>query len=268
MFRLKTTLRVSAQVRHILLVFWLACTMATAMETTSVQRLVTQGPRFSGPVSISLQNELDAASSRGRAWLVSSQQADGSWGGTYPTALATLVLLHAATPAEQLPARRGAAWLAGCVGTNPVTGTAGPADMLAWRDLALRMASTTLTGFVAPAQATNAVPAPSVPVPPGPDSARLAQLAAAWPTLNAVIVRAGDTHTCWSLARWLNNTGGTLAAADGRIVDWRNDLAQALVASQRVDPSGHGGFWSGPRPDSLERRVIDTAFALLAMDEL
>lgn len=243
---------------------------ASVGETAVVQRLATQGPRLSGPVSISLQNEVDAAASRSRAWLLTTQHADGSWGALHPTALATLALLHAATPAEQAAARRGACWLATDAQANSAPGAAHPADALAWRDLALRTAAATLSGFAAPANATNSMPTPDVPVPPAPDAMRLASLAVAWPTLSAVTSRVGDTRAWWSLARWINVTGhGTLADAQGRVVDWRNDVAQALVASQSIDPAGHGGFWrGGSSADTLSNRVTSTAFALLAMDEL
>ena len=284
--------------------------------------LKTQGPRTSGPVSVSLQNEINAAVDRGRAWLLASQNTDGSWGGATnaaglaeATALAALALLHDATAEQRAAALRGCQWLASK--SSPKI-QAVPA---AWRALALRVAlpldasisnavSAAVAAAAAPGQATApmrlmllqelgtnscgpiswamatddlagmclcAMPPPTGSViPPAGTNSLLQQVAARWPRL-ADSFRNGHvglrrTGAMWVIARYINRAGGgTLADAQGNVLDWRNTLALELVSSQTIAPAGRGGFWksfSNPgdalQPDPIE----DTAFALLALDEL
>ena len=135
---------------------------ASAANTTTVLR--TGGPRTSGPVSVSLQNEINAAMDRGREWLLTQQHADGSWGtNTWSTndsacvkdtALATLALLHDATAPQRAAALRGAHWL-----TLPPASEA--SDVLpsraAWRLLALRVAATMDTSITVPPVTANSI---------------------------------------------------------------------------------------------------------------
>jgi hypothetical protein len=87
----------------------------------------------------------------------------------------------------------------------------------------------------------------------------------------------GANRQRWLVARFVNRTlGGVLAQTpeEGRpaaVVDWRADLARALVECQRVpaEPVG-GGFWMG-NPSCADWAASDTAetvFAILALREL
>ena len=125
-----------------------------------------QGPRTSGPIPVSLQNEVNAALDRGREWLLAQQNADGSWGtrsnsSTRLTALAALALLHEATAAQRAAALRGCQWLAQ---TPQPESPYAPAANAAWRALALAVAApldaTLATPTAASAGATNRIHTP------------------------------------------------------------------------------------------------------------
>lgn len=283
--------------------------------------LQTQGPRTSGPVSASLQNEIDAAVDRGREWLLAQQNADGSWGThadtrTRATALASLALLHEVTVAQRAAALRGCRWLA--QNPSPVMPDA-PAANAAWRLLTLRMAASlapTLSSAMTAASAgatnrvitpmhamllrelglatTNAAGAPvvlppddltgdclcAIPSPEGMSASAiptnlLTRLAGQWPVLISSFRKPtarGCPQQAWIFARFINRAcGGTLADAQGCILDWRNDLAKELVSSQTIDLFGHGGYWKSFNRSDLPPPfdpIEDTAFALLALDEL
>lgn len=294
-------------------------TGATGAEATVA--LKTQGPRTSGRVSVSLQNEVNAAMDRGREWLLARQNADGSWGTnaaprTHATSLASLALLHDATADQRAAALRGCRWLSR-------TAVPETSDVLAshaaWRALALRVAAPldpslpVVALTAASVGATNRAIVPmhamllrelglspthagapyvmpprdlesecllAMPPPGGmPASAAptnlLARLADHWPVLMTSCRKSamqGRTRDAWVFARYINRAGGgTLADAQGNVVDWRNELAQELVSAQSIDPHGRGGCWTTEnRPGSSLQRdpVVDTAFALLALDEL
>ena len=97
-----------------------ADTDATAM---ALQALLAATPR-STDVAASLE--------RGTAWLISQQAADGSWGGTGPTAGANsnstgLISQYLRAAGATAAADRGAAWIATCCQITPANSTGTPA---------------------------------------------------------------------------------------------------------------------------------------------
>lgn len=63
-------------------------------------------------------------------------------------------------------------------------------------------------------------------------------------------------------------TPDRLSLKNGEIVDWRQKVAEALIASQRIDPSTGHGFWQ-PRNDATPaERMTTTADALRLLAEL
>jgi len=253
------------------------------------------GVRTSGPIAISLQNEVNAAMDRGRQWLMASQKPDGSWSGTNQiavAAVAVLALWNRATPEARRAASNAVTWLHADEGPDaPLRPGWRRQEPLAWREMALSVAG----GHPETARRSEirvlrpirpgggALPLPRLleecirAMPPTGDTASpdvtnaLARLAAAWtaegPALTANLSAA---RQIWLYARFINRAGGgSLAAADGRVLDWRNDLARRLVATQRIDAGRGGGYWqSDAVADWASRPVAETAFALLALDEL
>lgn len=295
---------------------------AEATNAATTVALQTQGPRTSGPVSVSLQNEINAAVDRSRAWLVACQKADGSWGSDTScvplTAIAALALAHNASPEEKLTLDKAGQWLIAQEATNAACGNI---EGFIWRELALqavmfphpprtaaffhaiqlyaatntiapfarmliREAVPSQIGLLAAPAVTNATTATHIieaclrDMPPGTLTAPspalrslLALLAADWtgqdlPHMGQLAVM----RQYWVLAHFINRAGcGSLANEQGRIVDWRNDLARKLVASQAIDASKQGhGFWrAGAVPeDWASHPVAETAFALLTLDAL
>ena len=278
--------------------------------------LRTTGPRTSGPVSVSLQNEINAAVDRGRDWLLAQQNADGSWGApaglrTRTTALAVLALLQNPTPAQRQAAVRGSRWLAQA--PSPEIPDA-PAEHAAWRSLSLRLVADPSVASVATCTAagnatnqvltpmhamllhelgrfpaTAPIPSPASLHPDLPEACLWALLPTAAPSAAAdLLTQAANqwsgamtgfstpsaqdrTRWAWILARFINRAGsGTLADAQGHVLDWRNDLARELVATQTIDRQGHGGYWqrTPPPPAAAAETIEPTAFALLALNEL
>jgi hypothetical protein len=100
----------------------------------------------------------------------------------------------------------------------------------------------------------------------------LTQLAAAWPT-SRYPPPPGYTRMqqYWIFAHFINlSGGGSLADASGRLLDWRQDLANELVSAQQIDLQRQGtGFWPSVAPaPSLETATGATVYALLALGEL
>lgn len=298
----------------------MATLLACAGEEATSQLATKPSPRLSGPVSLSLQNEINAAVDRGRDWLISQQNADGSFGTNSGnrienTSVATLALLHNATSNELAAAIKAGNWLA--------KNTCSVLEVESWRKLALLTAwVTAVTGkpansnLVSNAETwrkqmlqvlphlpqssigpdplcdlllnimghssapTNSVPdnllfeclktATHMPVTPTATNV-LIRLASSWPiSLNETNRQYSWSFQDWIFARFINRAGGgTLADAQGKIVDWRNDLAQKIVDSQTSANGGKGGFWQDAEAKSWTGQPIAaTAFALLALDEL
>ncbi|MEI8243906.1 MAG: hypothetical protein WCI17_11605 [bacterium] len=286
--------------------------------------LRTQGARTSGPVSVSLQHEINAAVDRGRAWLMAMRNADGSWGSNAPvrlTAVAALALAHDASPDNRAAVSKAAGWLLSPAATNALA-AADNLEEAAWREIALQAGApadphrtagfpesflrhSTTSGYALftpmlireaaganacallyPAAATSAPPATRIladcvrfmPCPgaaaPLPAATRtLARLASCWSGQGIPLDPAfGTARQHWALAHFINRAGGgTLADGQGRVVDWRHDLARTLVATQKIDPQQQGnGFWRAEAApaDWASHPIAETAFALLALDEL
>jgi hypothetical protein len=275
----------------------------------------TTGPRSDGPVSVSLQNEVDAATDRGRAWLLATQNADGSWGTNRSarlTAVALLALAHGSSNAGTTAVHRAAQWLASPAATNA---PASDLEDQAWRETALGAVlppdpARTRTFLTTVAHAANrgsalafmlvrdlAASAPTgscslvqsgraggslffvcldaMPAARSSVSANdvLADLAAQWDDLlTEKLPSRGTSERYWVYARFINRAGGgTLADRRGRVLDWRNDLARVLVATQTLSPDRPGcGYWHTQPPSTewASDPVAETAFALLTLDEL
>ncbi|MEI6211886.1 MAG: hypothetical protein WCR06_09715 [bacterium] len=295
---------------------------AETASTVMTVPLQAQGPRTSGPVSVSLQNEINAAVDRGRGWLVASQNVDGSWGSDTScvplTALAALSLAHNASPEEKRAIDKAGQWL-----LTPEVARAACDNIegLIWRELALQAITfphpprtaaffqglqiLAATNFISPFSRMliqEAVPSQIglLPFPASTDATNATHiieaclgsmpqgtLTAPSPALRRLLMRlaadwgAGDMpctsqlasmRQYWVLAHFINRAGsGSLADEQGRLVDWRNDLARKLVATQSIDARKQGnGFWRGERgaADWASHPVAETAFALLALDEL
>ena len=68
------------------------------------------------------------------------------------------------------------------------------------------------------------------------------------------------------IAYSINRAGGVLLDAKKQPVDWRRDLGQRLIDTQKVSPKG-GGFWT-PTPGSSLSALAETAYSLLTFVEL
>jgi len=287
-----------ARLRACLLVFlfstgsWSACgQVQTLAQETGHVYAIAASPRSSGPVSVSLQNELNAAMDRGTVWLLHQQNADGSWGLSNRiglTAVATLALTQRAAHDACAAKDRAAAWLEQA-GTQTETRRE---DAAAWREIALAVVraqtsaqSHTTIAVSSTIHTNNLSPAvrmllddrsemgSQAPHSQAASSATLSLLAARWtPQGPQTEAASGRMQSLWLAARQINRTGGgVLADTQGRVIDWRNDLAKVLVDSQSVDAQLPGaGFWHSAHPASEwdSQPIAETAFAILAMGEL
>jgi len=242
---------------------------------------VTVAPvRQSGaPLDPSLRNEAGHAVRQAADWLAAQQNADGSWGGTNRvrfTSLALLALSVSHNPAFSEPCARAVLWL-----DRDATNRLDCLDTQAWRLLALvsalqntpgrtnalcRFAKTanipTDTNKEAARFWSEALAAAGLAAPPAePPGARdrLARVADAWPPPSAL-----PTATAWQLAHLINRTGGGQLVRGNTPLDWRTDLTQRLINTQRRAPD-HGGYWAAPTRDGT---IAETAFGLLALLEL
>jgi hypothetical protein len=303
------------------------CAGAAAVQAdTNVSAVTLRNPggRTAGAISVSLQNEVNAAVDRGRAWLLVCQNADGSWGSNACprlTALAALALAHNPSPAEQAAVEKAGRWLL----PAPTNQAAALRDVetMAWRKLALQAAAlqdpprtndlrnvlaacfsnapapfaamlvreaffpngSTLLFPEAPAANTNAAPTVqvydacvrSMPAASLPGTAAAAsalrQLAALWsPQKIPLDPSQAACRQYWTLAHFINRAGGgTLADAQGNVLDWRSDLARTLVETQKIDADRQGnGYWHAETApaDWASHPIAETAFSLLALDEL
>lgn len=230
----------------------------------------------------SLRNEADHAVRQAAAWLAARQNADGSWGNTNRvrlTSLALFALRSSRQPQLSEQQARAALWL-DRHGTNRLDSL----DTYAWRLLALAavlpetVARTNLLRrfAAAPSQLTRRATdearqlwdealsaaglAPDLPEPAPPAARdRLAREAAAWPPHEQL-----SPACAWRLAHLINRAGGGQLVRDNAPLDWRADLAQRLINSQRR-AAGSGGFW-GARTG--EDTIAETSFGILALLEL
>jgi hypothetical protein len=236
----------------------------------------------------SIRNEADHAVRQAARWLADRQQPDGAWGGSNRvrlTSLALSALASARQPGQSETCVRAALWLGGTE-TNRL-------DSLgdhAWRLIALAAAlpetperAPLLARFASLAHPLlanapqddlslldDAVALAGVPEsgaysrrpghPSDPDTlGQLARAAALWPP------PLSGNRAVWRLARILNlNPFRAPFEKDGLPIDWRADLAQRLINTQKTDPRG-GGFWTA---DSQDRQIAETAYGILCLQEL
>lgn len=206
----------------------------------------TPGLRVSGPLPVSLQNEVDAAINRGRTWLVARQDPDGSWNGSNRvdlTAVVWLALVSETTPATTSAVARAWTWLAQQTNTGSHV----------W----LQLAKAVQAGDVAGAD-------------------RICRdLCTVWVPADPA-AQADDLHRLW-LEAWQRNRGLIPAtAADEQsppAIDWRARIGRQLVNSQLSAPDLPGaGYWhktgAGATRTWTAESIARTSFALLALQEL
>jgi hypothetical protein len=290
------------------------CAAVSLAEERATLVSQTPAPRTSGPLSVSMQQEVNAAMARSRTWLVACQNADGSWGELGSarlrlTAMAALTLVNSAAPDETKALESAKRWLGAPAAARDA---AGDWEALSWQEIALQAIlppeSLRTAALVQQSQAvTNVLPpfsrmlmqaaAPTLVLPPRatvtnaaapalldacllamnapvsnlPQQPVLSQVAASW--MNRPPPPAYTrTQQSWIVAHFINRAGGgSLADASGRLVNWRHDLANELVASQQIDPQRQGnGFWSGdaPTPSPSDAAIAATVYAVLALGEL
>lgn len=227
----------------------------------------------------SLRNESDHAVQQAAVWLIACQNTDGSWGKTNQVRLTSLALLALGVARPSDPAEstvRAALWL-DSYATNRVSDL----DTRAWRLLALAQAlpdsparSAALRRFSDAgrlfeaeasadarrlwSEALAAAGLGDIPLPAPDATNRLSCLAATWPP------RRSDNAAVWQLAHLINRVGNGQLVRGNTPLDWRRDLAQRLVNTQRSAPSG-GGYWDAPDTDA---KLVETAFGILTLLEL
>ncbi len=225
----------------------------------------------------SLRNEADRSVRQAAVWLAAGQNPDGSWGASNRVRLTSLTLLAlngSRQPGLSENSARAALWLDAHASTNPV----GDLETHAWRLLALAQSlpdtparTALLRRFSeaarpsvagAPADARRlwdeALAAAGLGAAPADAPDRLAGLADEWPPA------AAGNAAAWQIAHLINTAGNGQLLRGNAPLDWRRDLAQRLVNTQRSAPSG-GGYWDAPGADA---RLAATAFGLLALLEL
>jgi len=229
----------------------------------------------------SIQNEADHAARQAALWLCARQQPDGAWGITNRfrlTALSLLALAAADKREHSDVCSRAVLWL-DAHATNRVDDL----EAHAWHLIALvrlvpdspartnlltrysrfahpaaRQASSSVRRLWSQTLSAAGVADPdSVPEEPC-DADGLARLAETWPR---DLHRGADM---WRIARRINARPDGQLMRDHTPLDWRRDLAQILIDTQRCESSG-GGYWEAPTSDA---RIAETAFALLALLEL
>jgi len=231
------------------------------------------------PLDPSLRNEVGHAARQASDWLAARQNADGSWGDTnrvHLTSLALLALSASRLPKFSEPCARAVLWL-----DRDATNRLDCLDTQAWRHLALvsalqntpgrtnvwcRFAKTAGTQANADnetarfwAEALAAAGLAPPPTEPPDARGRLARVAAAWPPASPL-----SAATAWQLAHQINRTGAGQLVHNNTPLDWRTDLSQRLINTQRR-ASDIGGYWAAPTQDGT---IAETAFGLLALFEL
>ena len=227
----------------------------------------------------SIYNEADHSARQAAVWLYAQQNDDGSWGVSNRVRLTSITLLSlkaAGRPDHSEAIARAALWL-DARATNRVVDL----ETHAWRLLALAQVlpdnpsrHVLLRRYADRARPSEAeAPAEvrrlwrealmtaglsAAPLAAAPAPGCLASLAATWPPANA-----GNANL-WRVAHLINCAGEGQLLRGNAPVDWRRDLAQCLVNTQRSAPSG-GGYWDAPDADA---KLAETAFGLLALLEL
>lgn len=246
-------------------------------------------PRPGATLGVSLRNEMVYAMQQAVDWLAAVQLPCGAWGETNRpgyrlTALTRFALQSTRRRQAAAACRRASGWLARNIPAAPpglsldacawhLLGEAGRtnAAAAAATAAAVRRAAGTVEAAAAPAERAlwaEALAAASAAAPAADAAASKecstngASLFAAWPPAADAPVK-----TLWQTARALNRRhGGILRRKDGETVDWRRDLAERLICSQRRDLDAGGAYWPAARDGSPAAE--QTAFALLLFLEL
>lgn len=229
----------------------------------------------------SLRNELDHAVDLAAAWLAGHQNTDGSWGSETDRVSRTSIALLALTARTNLysdACARAAVW----VDAHPPADT-DTSDTYAWRMIALLSAAANTPGRLDLTQRLIREALPHEPTTndlffsqllwsdalalagqrvrplPAPIAERVLQSHAAdWPPRNTT------PDSLWLPAHLINRMRKGVLERNGTQLDWRRDIAQSLINSQRRDPAG-GGYWS---PSECDARIHATAFGILTLLEL
>ena len=257
------------------LIFCLSLPTQAGLAVTSIRQP-------GAPLDPSLRNETDHAVDLAASWLVAKQSADGSWGSETDRIWRTSISLLALTARASLysdACARAAVWL----DSHVPTASEGPGTC-AWRVIALlsivpdtsartNLAQRLFQESHAYVQPTNApffkrdlwdearalAGEPPAPTPEKETAAELSELA-----VNAQRLSSGSPCRSWLDVRLINRAAHGNLERDGRPLDWRRDVAQNLVNTQRRDPAG-GGYWESASADA---KIAATAFSLLTLLEL
>ena len=242
---------------------------------------VTTIRQAGAPLDPSLRNEVEHAVDLAAEWLAAHQNTDGSWGPETNRIARTSVALLALTARASRHSdtcARAAVWLDG---HRPSTNELFAAH--AWRVIALlSVAPDTPAGT----NLTRRLLQEALPHAPGTNDWLVGQLL--WndalalagqpprpvPATAAQILKTATREwppadslppAClWPHAYLINRLAGGMLSRDGEPLDWRRDIAQILINTQRRDPAG-GGFWGASESSD---RVWQTAFGILTLGEL
>ncbi len=229
----------------------------------------------------SLRNELDHAVDLATEWLAAHQNADGSWGSETDRVSRTSIALLALTARTNLysdACARAAVW----VDAHPPSDT-DASDAYAWRMIALLSAAantpgrsdltqrlinealphapTTNTWFFSQLLWNDALALAGQRVRPLSTSLaerKLQSYAADWPPLYKA------PYCIWLPTHLINRRSNGVLERNGTQLDWRRDIAQNVINSQRRDPAG-GGYWGQSEGDD---HIRETAFGILTLLEL
>jgi len=254
------------------LIFWTAVVTGAEMGVIAIRQ-----PGAS--LDTSMQNEVDHAVRQAAAWLAAHQNTDGAWGVTNRVRLTSIILLSlnaSRQPGYSEVTTRAALWLDAhaadrvedlethawrLIGLSRVAPDS-PARTHLLQGLSDAAKPLELNAPVDAARFWNEAQAAAgvgTLLPPSSDATnRLATLASEWPS-----AFSGNANA-WQIARLVNRTGNGQLLHDNLPLDWRRDLAQRLINTQRSAPS-NGGYWEAPDPES---RLCETAFGLLTLIEL
>ncbi len=261
-----------------------AVLLASCVAAPSLAQLAVTPIRQAGDsLDPSIRNEADHAIDLAADWLAAKQNPDGSWGtatGRVKRTSITLLALTTRARRHSDPIARAAVWL----DRRPASDNATTPDAYAWRLIALLSVSASDVARTNLAARLLRETRPFVPhTAPSPsarllwaDAFALADAAAPFDAQPAVIdspVTELAAHwqparqspqDIWRAARLINRTAaGQLETKDGPL-DWRRDIAQALINSQRRDPAG-GAYWTASVDGDM---IAATAFGILSLSEL
>lgn len=176
-------------------------------------------------LDISVANEVTHAALIAQSWLIRGQNADGSWGSGTNQLFDTMVALFALKSFRQPEAEKAI----------------GRAD-----------------AFLAKLKLDHGFPS----FPFGANlKVDLEKVSAAWPLPETTAAKEWWAIAC-SLNRAKVPKKGAIA---GRKIDWRRDIAQRLISTQKIADKGDG-FWKSQKEGVSD--IAETAFMLMVFFEL